>query len=151
MKIFQIKDIKQFMSVLLKTDAFDQFLFRQGEISSHAVFTINGAKDKEQIGGGEESYCTWEEIKPFVFETVKGKKLPKMIKLVFSLKQSAMEPYPEVKAVFLNMLFREQTLICTTSLTHHTFSMEQRDEQQWNDFIGEFFRNNNIMVETDEI
>ena len=148
MLAFTVFDTKKLMAYLLKGDIFDQFTFRQGEIYSFATFTINGAKDQSFITEEDsEPYCLWADIKPFVFETVKGKRLPKSMKLVFSLPKEKTERYPNAKAVFLNLLFREGALLCTTSLTEETFSLEQKATKQWDEDILHFFKKHQVAIQ----
>ncbi|WP_304507482.1 DUF5721 family protein [Anaerotignum sp.] len=148
MLAFTVFDTKKFMAHLLKGDIFDHFTFRQGEIYSFASFTINGTKDESALTEeNPEPYCLWADIKPFVFETVKGKKLPKSMKLILSLPKDKTIQYPNAKAVFLNLLFREGTLLCTTSVAEETFSLEQKATKQWDEDILELFKKQQIAIQ----
>jgi len=148
MLAFTIYDTKIFMAHLLKGDIFDDFTIRQAEIYSFASFTINGAKDESFLTEiDNEPYCLWADIKPFVFETVKGKKLPKSMKLVFSLPIEKTVRYPNAKAVFLNLLFREGNLLCTTSVAEETFSLEQKATKQWDEDILNFLQKHQITIQ----
>lgn len=150
MLAFTVFDTKKFMAQLLKGAVFDQFTFRQGEIYSFATFTINGAKEESLITEEDaEPYCLWADIKPFVFETVKGKKSPRSMKLIFSLPKEKIERYPNAKTVFLNLLFREGTLLCTTSLTEETFSLEQKATKLWDEDILNFFKKHEITIQVE--
>lgn len=150
MLAFTVYDTKKFMASLLKGDLFDHFTFRQGEIVSFAFFTINGAKDEDFLTEEDtEPYCLWSDIKPFVFEAVKGKTLPKSMKLVFSLPKEKTERYPNAKAVFLNLLFREGALLCTTSLTEETFSLEKKGTKQWDEDILSFFKKHEFAIQVE--
>jgi len=81
---------------------------------------------------------------------VKGKTLPKGMKLVFSLTKEKTERCPNAKAVFLNLLFRQGTILCTTPPTEETFSLEKKGTKQWDEDILNFFKKNefSIQVET---
>jgi hypothetical protein len=148
MLAFTVFDTKKLMAYLLKGDVFDHFTFRQGEIYSFASFTINGKKEESFLTEDDtEPFCLWADIKPFVFETVKGKRLPKSMKLVFSLPKEKIERYPNAKAVFFNLLFREGTLLCTTSITEETFSLEQKATKQWDEDIISFFKKHEIPIQ----
>lgn len=73
------------MSLLLKGTAFDDFCFRQGEISAFTHITIDGRRNKAYYDETQtEDWCSWAEIKPLVFQAVKGKKTPKSMKLILS-------------------------------------------------------------------
>ncbi|KXL52576.1 hypothetical protein CLNEO_19850 [Anaerotignum neopropionicum] len=148
MLAFTVYDTKKIMAYLLKGDIFDHFAFRQAEIYSFASFSINGTKDETLLTEEDkEPYCLWSEIKPIVFETVKGKRLPKSMKLVFSLTKEKTNRYPNAKAVFLNLLFREGTLLCTTSVAEETFSLEQKANKQWDEDILAFFKKHEVTIQ----
>lgn len=148
MLAFTVYDTKTFMSHLLKGEIFDQFTVRQAEVNSFASFTINGTKDESLLTEEDnEPYCLWADIKPFVFQAVKGKKLPKSMKFVFSLPKEKTQRYPNAKAVFLNLLFREGALLCTTSVAEETFSLEQKSTKQWDEDILDFFKKHLITIQ----
>ncbi len=150
MLAFTVYDTKKIMAYLLKGDIFDHFVFRQGEIYSFAAFTINGAKDESLLTEEDsEPHCLWEEIKPIVFETVKGKRLPKSMKLVFSLPKEKTNRYPNAKAVFLNLLFREGALLCTTSVAEETFSLEQKATKLWDEDVLAFFKKHQLTIQVE--
>ena len=103
MLAFTINDTKYFMHLLLKSDTFDSFLFRQGEITTFASFSIDGKRNtdfysSDELESGLSAYANWEEIRPFVFQTLKGNKLPKSIKLVLSLPEEKLVHLPNTKA-----------------------------------------------------
>lgn len=148
MLAFTVYDIKILMAHLLKGTIFDSFTIRQADVSSFASFAINGTKDEGYLTEEDpEPYCLWAEIKPIVFQAVKGKKLPKSMKLVFSLPKEKTQKYPNAKAVFLNLLFREGTLLCTTSVAEETFSLEQKATKQWDEDVLHFFKQHQIAIQ----
>ena len=101
MLAFTIPDTRHFMALLLKGDAFDDFAFRQGEISAFAYVSIDGKRDLDYYDETvTEPWCSWSEIKPLVFQAVKGKKTPKNMKLVLSLSQEKTASFPNTKALF---------------------------------------------------
>lgn len=148
MLAFTVYDNKTLMAHLLKGELFDHFTIRQAEVNSFASFSINGTKEESYITDEEpELYCLWADIKPFVFQTVRGKKLPKSMKLVFSLPKQKTERYPNAKAVFLNLLFRDGSLLCTTSVAEETFSLEQKATKQWDEDVLNFFKKHEIPIQ----
>ena len=129
MLAFTIPDTRHFMALFLKGDAFDDFAFRQGEISAFAYVSIDGKRDLDYYDETvTEPWCSWSEIKPLVFQAVKGKKTPKNMKLVLSLSQEKTASFPNTKALFWNLLFREDTLLCTLSAAQESFSLDKTHE-----------------------
>lgn len=53
MTVFEIEDIKKFMSVLLKGEAFDRFLMVEAEIRTAITYRIDGTVNKSFIGDSE--------------------------------------------------------------------------------------------------
>lgn len=152
MLAFTINDTKSFMHTLLKSDVFDTFLFRQGEITTFASFSIDGKRNldfysSDELESGLSAYAGWEEIRPFVFQTLKGNKLPKSIRLVLSLPDEKLMHLPNTKAAFLNLTFRENTILCTTATAQETFSLDKQGEAIWEDYILKFFKKHNMGIQ----
>lgn len=145
---FTIPDTKTFMSLLLKGTVFDDFCLRQCEISAFTHISIDGKRDMDYYDENQiEPYCSWAEIKPLVFQGVKGKKTPKQMKLVLCLPQSDMTQYPNASALFWNILFRENTLLCTLSIAQQSFSLDKTDESQWEAWVSDFCTTHGIAIQ----
>ena len=155
MLAFTVNDTKSFMNLLLKGDTFDAFLFRQGELTTFASFIIEGKRNMdfytaEEQEAGLSRYVHWEEMRPFVFQAIKGNKLPKSIKLVFSLAEEKLSNLPNTKAAFLNILFKEHTILCTTAISQEAFSLDKSSERLWEEYILKFFKKNAIGIQKQE-
>ena len=150
MLAFTVNDTKSFMNLLLKGDTFDAFSFRQGELTTFASFIIEGKRNMdfytaEEQEAGLSRYVHWEEMRPFVFQAIKGNKLPKSIKLVFSLAEEKL-----ANAAFLNILFKEHTILCTTAISQEAFSLDKSSERLWEEYILKFFKKNAIGIRKQE-
>ena len=155
MLAFTVNDTKSFMNLLLKGEAFDSFHFRQGEIHTFATFIMEGKRDPDFYHTEETEQCLsryvlWSEIRPFVFQTVKGNKLPKSIKLVFSLPDEKLENLPNTSAAFLNILFRSNTILCTTAISQTNFSLDKSSEKRWEEYILKLFQKIGIGIQIAE-
>ena len=148
MLAFTIPDTKSFMNLLLKQDTFDQFLFRQGEIVTFASFIMEGKRHMDFYAEEEQNalsrYVRWEEMRPFVFQAVRGNRLPKAVKLVFSLSEEKTEHLPNTAAAFLNILFR------ATATAQENFSLDKSGEKLWEEYVLKFFKKNAISVKLQE-
>lgn len=148
MLAFTILDTKTFMPLLLKGDLFDGFLFRQGEIHTYATFLVDGTKTEEfRTEENTEAFCHWAEIKPFFFQGIKGKTMPKSMKIVLSLTAEKTAHYPNAQAVFLNLLFRDGTLLATTATSDKAFSLNRNTSEQWDADILKFFKKHEIAIQ----
>lgn len=155
MLAFTVNDTKSFMASLLKGDTFDAFLFRQGELVTFASFVIEGKRNldfytAEEQAQGLSRFVRWEEMRPFLFHAIKGNKLPKSIKLVFSLSEEKTAHLPNTKAAFLNILFKEHTILCTTAVSQETFSLDKSGEKLWEEYVRKFFKKNGIGIQVQE-
>ena len=89
----QIQEIKQFMSKLLLSPTFDNFLLVEGSVTTYNTFYIDGRIHKDFFTEEEleeralnvRTFSLWKEVKPFCLELIKGKKTPLGFKFVFQL------------------------------------------------------------------
>lgn len=153
MLAFTVNDTKSFMNLLLKGDTFDGFLFRKGELTTFASFIMEGKRNLDFYTDEEQSlsrYVYWAEMRPFVFQAIKGNRLPKSIKLVFSLTEEKLSHLPNTKAAFFNIFFKEHTLLCTTAISQEAFSLDKTSEKLWEEYILKFFKKNAIGIQIQE-
>lgn len=151
MHAFTVPDTKHFMSLLFKSESFDGFRFRQGEISAFAHVSIDGKRDMDYYEETEqERWCSWTEMKPLVFQAIRGKKTPKQMKLVLSLSDAQTADYENAQALFWNLLFREGILLCTLSVAQETFSLDKKSEDLWLAFVLDFCQANGISIQKEE-
>ena len=69
------------------------------------------------------------------------------MKLVLSRPQSDMAQYPNASALFWNILFRENTLLCTLSIAQQSFSLDKTDESQWEAWVSNFCTTHGIAIQ----
>lgn len=155
MLAFTVNDTKSFMNLLLKGDTFDTFHFRQGELHTFASFIMEGKRNMdfygtEELEQGLSRYVRWEEMRPFVFQAIKGNKLPKSIKIVFSLPDEKIENLSNTSAAFLNILFKENTVLCTTAISQESFSLDKSSEKLWEEYVLKFFKKNGIGIQIEK-
>ena len=161
---FSEQEIKEFMRKLFREAVFDNFETRGIEINTFTKFEISGVLDKsfEEAGNnpeegnftGEEGafaetrsyYCSWGQIKPYVLNIIKGNKSPKGIKIIFSYK-NANEFNENAKALFLNINFDVNHVMCTTGTSQVNFTLDRALDTLWNDYIIDMFNKINIPYE----
>jgi hypothetical protein len=141
-------DIKKFMALVLSGNAFDRLQLRSGELMTRARFEIDGRLNKDFDGiETERAYCLWGEVRHNVFDLIKGKKLPKYIKLVFALDDAAIEQlHPNAKAAFINMVFENGKITFTTGTAQKNFSMDKGLDEIWENKVKEMFNKLGIAV-----
>lgn len=150
MLAFQIDHVKEFMSLLLKSSLFDSFEVRQAFVQTFTSFEIKGILDKEFFTLDEQeqlnrNYCLWSEVRPILFQLIKGNKLPKTIKIIFSASQEKTEKISDqASALFLNIIFDHGQIHCTTGSAQKTFSLDKTIDYQWDESILAFLRSKSI-------
>ena len=146
----EASDIKDFMNKLLKEQTFDFFQVRSVEVKSIAKFEIDGSLNKDYLNteaSEERKFCRWGELRPYVFNIIKGSQKPKSIKIVFSYEpELAIALNANAKALFLNIYFENNAVNCTTATSQINFSFEKDLDNDWNEFIKTFFKDNSIVI-----
>lgn len=143
MTVYTAKNVKAFMAALLKGDVFDKFQLREITICSFASFNICGEKSGDEKG----TFCRWSEIKPYAFDIIKGKRLPELIKVVFSLppEETGLN-LKDTSTVFLNITYENDGISCVTGMSMKNFSLDRSAMYAFDEYVGEFFAKNGIDV-----
>ena len=82
-------------------------------------------------------------------EIIKGKHMPKFIKLVFAATEELKEKIsPDSSVLFLNITFENNAVTVITGSSTKTFTMDKSGEYAWDEYVNEFFEKNNIAVST---
>ena len=144
-------EVRDFMNKLLKEGCFDSFEVREVDICSFARFVIGGVMPEEADEDGKDSlcYCTWGELRPYVFNIIKGRR-PRAFKIVLSLpaEQAAML-HSNMSACFINLKFDGSRVTCTASASEKIFVLDRTAEGIWNEYIQKFFKENKILAKRD--
>lgn len=158
-----ITDIRDFTQKLLIQKVFDQFLFREGEVETFAAFRFEGELNEAYYTSdeleilGERRFCLWSEVKPHIFQLIKGRKLPVSFRFVLQLseentdwllKKHHLEHLKEQLAgLYLNIRYQDQKLVCITGLSYKTFIMDKTLERLWDETTQQYMKQNDIIVE----
>lgn len=149
-----VNDIKSFMNLLLKGSVFDEFYTRSVNINTFVSFEISGKLDKGFFTLAEQElinrdFCFWKELKPYIFNIIKGNRLPKFIKIIFSLNNEDMESkFLDASALFLNITFQNNQIFISSGCSQKSFSLNKSLEMSWDEYIKIFLEENKIFVST---
>ena len=153
MYAFGISDseVKNFMNKLLKENCFDDFELRNVQIKSFAKFDIDGRIERKFIENNNLSddkfFCEWRKIKPYVFNFVKGKIKPSFMKIVISAPENlAAEISENAAALFINFVFENDRVICTTGTAQKNFMLDKSLDAAWDNYVKSFFKDIQIAV-----
>ena len=164
MLALRIIDIKDFMNKLLIGEVFDHFSFIESSITTFNTFTIDvklqhdffDTDTKSALLEKSAEYSLWHDVKPFCFSVIRGKRTPLNFKIVFELSHEQVqsllrnESLPSdipVRNFYLNIQYKNQTLLCTTGVSYTSFSLDKRLEHLWDDSLVTFFSSHHISCE----
>ena len=152
----QIKDVKHFMGRLLGTDFLDSFLLEEAVISTYNTFTIDGRMNRAFFSReeGEEpsvrpyEFSPWSQIRPILFELIRGKKVPVSFRFILHLMPQyvpgILKPSEttvtadQVKALVLTCRYESGALTILTGTSLHTFLPDKSADVLWDRAIKAF-------------
>ena len=156
----QLKNTKNFMTHLLLSDTFDNFLFIEGEIVTFNTFTIDGYIQKGFYEESMDGYSSWKQLRELCFSIIKGKRTPLSFRFVFSLspeniarliEQKGLDfQAADVQGLYLNIRFDGARLQCITGTSLKTFSMDKSLEREWDAMVPRFFDKKGLAFEPEE-
>ena len=133
------KDVRLFMNKLLVEDVFDFFEFREAYISSFIRFELN-AQSGEPV--------SWKEIRPYAFNILKGGRKPASMRFVLSYPKDGLAGIePSARALFLNIIFEEESVLITTGFSAGKFTLDKGPEAVWDAYVRDFLRNGGMGFE----
>mgnify|MGYP004471410553 FL=1 len=163
MLALKITDQKDFTNKLFLGDTFNSFWLNQAEIVTSNVFSIDGKlqnnffdnDEQEFLVSSHRTFSLWKEIKPFCCSIIKGKRAPLSFKIVLQfspnkaaalLQNSSVSP-EFVTGLYLNLQYKNKTMLCTTGTSMKTFLPGRELDHLWEQYVMEFFHHNELSVE----
>ena len=159
MVLLTVDSSKDFMGKLLVSDAFDSFLLQEANIITAVTYTVNGRihpdfyTEEERISHPEE-FIPWSEIRPLIFESVKGKNTPLSLRLTLCLKSEAMNALmqkknPEatntgLRALVINIRFESGAVTIMTGTSYDSFVLDRSAEEIWDEAFRQFLTSKEI-------
>lgn len=169
------EDVKGFMNALLRTETFDLFEVRGVDITTFTHFNISGQKimpkplktesenlkknesavtesEEENIPIEKNQYCKWSELRPYVFDIIKGALRPSYIKVIFSLNpDEAIKLHSNAASMYLNIQFNGEEVYLTSATSQLKFALDKTVDHEWEDYIKRFFAVSKIKVNEAEL
>lgn len=165
MVALQIADIRDFTAKLFLGEVFDSFCLVQADITTYNTFSIDGRIQREFLDSDElelldknrRTLSLWKETKPFCLSIIRGKRTPVSFKIVFQLSHKKAEAFlsqanqlslsENINGFYLNLQFKNKSLLCTTGVSQKTFVPDRQAEQLWDNLVLEFFSSHRILFE----
>jgi len=156
-----ILEMNRFMGKLLKGENFDGFLLKEGFLRTGMEYRFQGRVFPEYFDTAEqelhtEAYTYWGEVKPFVFELVKGKRTP----LAFSftllltgndttefLARHSVNVGEDSPSLFLQIRFEHGAGHIVTGTARNTFTLDKSLEEAWDAEVRQLMKGMELAVE----
>lgn len=144
MQSFSIHEpnIKDFMQHLFAHDTFVNLEVRGVVVHSFTYFEISGQQQ-------DETFCTWNELRPYVRNIIKGDKKPRAMKIIFA-QGNPESLHPNAATLFINFLYETSDtegdkITLTTACSQKSFELSKAVDQEWDRWVTSFLKENGIL------
>ncbi|MGN1319105.1 MAG: DUF5721 family protein [Lachnospirales bacterium] len=143
------KDVKIFMNNLLKSDTFKGFDLILCEIKKDIYISIEGKLNLSWFDEKPENeYIRWENIKPVVYEHIKGKRSPDNMKIILSLSHPELI-HNNAGSCSLTITYKEDKVKVTTGTAPKVFSLDKSIDEAWTENVKKFFKKMGVVQNAD--
>ena len=162
MKAFYVKDQKQFMNRLLKSELFDHFLLAEAAIHGAISYQVDGHINRDffdeeelcELTDGGAEYLPFSHFRPICYELIRGKHTPLYMKFVFLLSPGNAAntllatdtgfSAEDVNGIYLNLTFRDGQMVLTTGVSYRKFTPDHSFDNAWDTLAARFLNNHGI-------
>lgn len=139
-----------FMNCLLKQELFDFFEVREVTLHTSYKAHLDGARNTDFYNNDEleglSEYLSWSELRPYIFELIKGTKSPTYLKIILSTSPSDTEKISkEASTFFLNITYKDGDISCITGTAYSSFSLDKTPEKAWDAQMTKFLISNQLV------
>lgn len=160
MLALSLPDIKSATSKLFANEDFDGFLVSEISLSTMCTFQIDGhipadyysSEEKESLP--DTHLISWKQVRPLVYQLIKGNRLPGQFKIVFRLTGYNTEkflhqtclPYSpdDIDGLFLNLRYANGKLTAYTGTSLRVFSLSKDLDHEWDRMVKNFLKSRQI-------
>lgn len=154
MKNYEIEDIKTFMNELLVNEKYDSFYLYEIRLKTSLDYFISGKINRDFFDNAEEledlhEYIKWGDVKPTIFELIKGKRLPISFKIILMFNRENIERLIEmnnlpirpddVSNLSMNIYYENGKLLVITGSSLKIFTLDKSLENIWDDTVGRYY------------
>ena len=157
----KILEMNRFMGKLLKGENFDGFLLKEGFLRTSMEYRFQGRVfpeyfDTEEQEKHTEDYTYWGELKPFVFELVKGKRTPLAFAFTLLLSKNATTELlgrrsvnvgEDSPSLFLQIRFEHGAGRIITGTARNTFTLDKSLDEAWDTEVKQLLKAMELAVE----
>ena len=157
----KILEMNRFMGKLLKGETFDGFLLKEGFLRTNIEYRFQGQLfaeyfDTEEQAKLEEKYVYWGELRPTVFELIKGKRTPLAFSFTLLLTKNdttqllarrQVNVGEDSPSLFLQIRFEHGTGHMVTGTARNVFTLDKSLEEAWDEEIRQLMKAMELTVE----
>ena len=157
----KLLEMNRFMGKLLKSESFDGFLLKEGFLRTGMEYRFQGRVFREYFDTEEqelhsEEYTHWGEVRPFIFELVKGKRTPLAFSftLLLTKKETAevlagysVNAGDDSPSLFLQIRFEHGMGHIVTGTARNIFTLDKSLEEAWDAEVKRLFKSMELAVE----
>ncbi len=158
LKEFKITEMNRFMGKLLKSEAFDGFLLREGTVRTFMDFVYSGEIHADYYDSEEreslalQKYARWSDVKESILGLIRGKHTPLYIQLSFLADDELKTKISggEEKGTFslgMGFTYKNGSAAIITGTYRNTFSLDKELEKKWDLAVERFLTDNEINFE----
>lgn len=158
-----VKNLKQFMGLFLASEAFDEFRITEAVVQTNATFSVDcrvsqgfySAEELETLGLSVGEALPFSLVKKTFFELIKGSHTPVLFRFAlllppedaFRMLGVAERHDAEIGGFFLNLNYREGTLMLTAAVNYRAFAKRKDVEAAWDGYAKAFLDRHGIIFE----
>ena len=157
----KILEMNRFMGKLLKGENFDGFLLKEGFLRTGMEYRFQGRVfpeyfDTEEKETYTEEYTYWGEVKPFIFELVKGKRTPLAFSFTLLLtKNDTMQLLSrrqvnvgeDSPSLFLQIRFEHGMGRIISGTARNVFTLDKSLDEAWDEELKQLLKSMELAVE----
>ncbi|MBO5177524.1 MAG: hypothetical protein J6C07_08700 [Lachnospiraceae bacterium] len=157
----KILEMNRFMGKLLKGENFDGFLLKEGFLRTSIEYRFQGQLfteyfDTEEQAKLEEKYVYWGELRPTVFELIKGKRTPLAFSFTLLLTKNdttqllarrQVNVGEDSPSLFLQIRFEHGTGHMVTGTARNVFTLDKSLEEAWDVEVRQLMKAMELTVE----
>ncbi len=147
------------MAKLLVSDVFDIFRLQEANLITAVTYNISGrirpdfypSEERENLS---EEFISWSDMRPRLFELIKGKNAPVSFRMTLSLENDEMlalmaKESPEghsdaLRALVINIRFENGAVSIITGTSYDSFVLDKSEEQIWDKAFVKFLSSKGI-------
>ena len=146
MNAFKITGQKDFMNRLLGGTLFEEFDLKEATVRTAVSWHLDGHLNQEYFPTEcEKNYIAFQDVKPVLFQMIKGKIPPVSFHMVLHLNQEEVEKIEAVSAesfkeqmiqnLVLNIKFENGVMQLITAIDYENFTLDKSYEKEWDHWV----------------